>query len=100
MKFDSSVLTNIKNKYEDMEKRNDYNDLLLPQNLELLYDLTKEACGYMVNTLTYVEWYEFTKMAFYKYEQNLLQNVSGITEQVPYTFEQWISRQVQVLNEY
>ena len=66
----------------------------LPQNLELLYDLTKEACGYMVNTLTYIEWYEFTKMAFYKYEQSVADEVEA------YTFEQWISRQIQVLNEY
>ena len=66
----------------------------LPQNLELLYDLTKEACGYMVNTLTYIEWYEFTKTAFYKYEQGVEDKVEA------YTFEQWISRQIQVLNEY
>jgi len=84
MKFDSSVLTNIKNKYEDMEKRNDYNDSLLPQNLKLLYDLIKSSTRRDDLLLDYVEWYEFIKMAFYKYK------LSVLTKDKAYTFEQWI----------
>jgi len=97
MKFDSSVLTNIKNKYEDMEKRNDYlyeHYIANSQNLELLYDLIKSSTRRDDLLLDYVEWYEFTKMAFYKYKLGVL------TKDKAYTFEQWISRQVQVLNEY